>query len=201
MNGVIETRFFTNYRTGLAGTEVFFGLEALLLGASLGYFFGEAGVPAGLPRRGAFAWSGRVAAVWVSWPVVYFLFGSCIAPIVMPYYRAMGVLHIPPASAIFSLQLIRGAIFMGVSLPFIALWTGSRRNLWLALGLTHAVVVGIYGLAGATFWPWVLRITHAIEITFDSFAYAGVLVLLFARPGAPKADLATGPEQPHLQMF
>jgi len=27
-----------------------------------------------------------------------------------------------------------------------------------------------------------MRVTHGVEITFDSFAYAGVLVLLFTAP-------------------
>jgi hypothetical protein len=46
--------------------------------------------------------------------------------------------------------------------------------------------VGIFGLVAASFLPAVLRITHGVEITCDSFAYAGLLVLLFAAPAASK---------------
>jgi hypothetical protein len=109
----------------------------------------------------------------------------CVGPIVVPYYNAgIAGLKLPHLSLILELQLFRSIIFLAVSLPFIALWKGSRRGLWFALGLTHAVVVGIYGLIGATFLPWVLRITHSVEITCDSFAYAGLLVLLFSAPAA-----------------
>ena len=48
--------------------------------------------------------------------------------------------------------------------------------------MAHAFTVGFYGLVGATFLPMVLRVAHSIEIAGDSFAYAGLLVLLFAAP-------------------
>jgi hypothetical protein len=81
------------------------------------------------------------------------------------------------------------------SLPLIALWKDTRRNLWLALGTGHAVTVGVFGLITANFMPPVLRLTHGVEIICDSFAYAGLLVLLFAaRQSAPAAMEAAEPE-------
>jgi hypothetical protein len=195
VNGVIEARFFTHLLDqGIASAEVFYALEALLIGAAFGFFFGETGQVAGLPRHGLLGWTGRGIAAWLSWPVIYFFFGACISPIVVPYYSAgIAGLHIPPLQTIFALQLLRSVLFLGCSLPFVALWKGSRRSLWFALGLTHAMVVGIYGLAAATSLPWVLRMTHGVEITCDSFAYAGLLVLLFAAPGtASKRAMAAG---------
>jgi cytochrome bd-type quinol oxidase subunit 2 len=122
----------------------------------------------------------------------------CVAPFVEPYYTsgALG-LRIPPMLTIFELQLFRSVVFLAISLPFIAMWKDSRRNLWLALGLTHAVVVGIYGLVGATFLPMVLRISHSLEITGDSFAYAGLLVLLFTASAVPAAKPAAVLQDPH----
>jgi hypothetical protein len=191
VNGTVEVKAFTNLlAVGAASTTVFYGILALLVGTALGACFGSREAHAGLPHRGWPAWCGRAAVAWLAWPVIYFLFGACIAPIVVPYYRA-GVpgLHIPPLNTILTVQLFRGLVFLACSLPFVALWKGSRRALWLGLGLAHAFVVGIYGLASATFLPWVLRVTHSIEISADSFAYAGLLVLLFTAPAKSRAAL------------
>jgi hypothetical protein len=186
VNGTIEARKFTHFLDGgIAPAIVSYVILSLLVGTALGWFFGAPEPPVGLPDRGFIAWSSRGVAAWLAWPLIYFIFGACIAPIVVPYYNAGIVgLHIPPLSTILEVQLLRSLIFLAASLPFIALWKGSRRSLWFALGLTHAVVVGLYGLVGATFLPWVLRIAHGIEITCDGFAYAGLLVLLFAVPAA-----------------
>jgi hypothetical protein len=131
------------------------------------------------------AWSWRIVSGWLAWPAVYLLFGMCIAPIVTPYYSAgFAGLRIPTLGVVVTTQLIRSLPFLITSLFFVALWQGSRRGLWLALGLAHAFTVGFYGLVGATFLPMVLRAVHSVEITCDSFAYAGLLVLLFTAPAA-----------------
>jgi hypothetical protein len=184
VNGTIEAKVFTHLLDGkVEAAAVYYLVLALLLGAALGWCFGAAEPPAGLPHRGWMMWSGRVTAAWLAWPFIYFFFGMCVSPVVIPYYRSGGLgLHVPPLSTIFLVQLLRSVLFLVSSLPFLALWRGSRRGLWLALGLAHAFVVGIYGLAGATFLPWVLRVAHGVEMTADSFAYAGLLVLLFTDP-------------------
>lgn len=182
VNGVIETKYFTHMLDhGIAGAEVFYVVGAILLGGSLGLQFGSKGESMGLARHDWTGWAGRGIAAWLSWPAVYLFFGMCVAPIVVPYYNA-GVLglQIPPMGTIFALQLVRSVIFLAASLPFIALWRGSRLGLWLSLGLAHTAVVGLYGLVAANFLPTVLRMAHGLEITADSFAYAGLLVLLFA---------------------
>ncbi len=142
----------------------------------------------------------RIGVTWLAWPIIYFFFGMCVSPIVVPYYNAgIAGLRIPALSTILAVQLVRSVIFLAASLPFIALWKGSRRGLWLALGLAHAFTVGLYGLVGATFLPMVLRVTHSVEIAGDSFAYAGLLVLLFAAPATVKASTAPLPHDPHPQ--
>jgi hypothetical protein len=190
VNGTIEARIFTHLLDNeLAATAIYYAMLALLAGAALGWCFGAADPPAGLPRRGWRIWSGRVAAAWLAWPFIYFFFGMCVAPVVIPYYRSSGLgLHIPPLSTIFLIQLLRSILFLVSSLPFLALWKGSRRGLWLALGLAHAFTVGIFGLASATFLPWVLRLAHGVEISADSFAYAGLLVLLFTAPAGAASE-------------
>jgi hypothetical protein len=68
--------------------------------------------------------------------------------------------------------------------------------------LAHAVLAGLFGRAQAShLMPAILRITHSLEITADSFAYMGVLVWLFVPlpPAAaeehakrPSAEIAAG---------
>jgi hypothetical protein len=193
VNGVLETRTFSHLLDGkVVSAVVFYGVLALLVGFALGASFGASGRPTGLARRGWLALSGRAIVAWLAWPVIYIAFGMAVAPIVVPYYKAgVAGLSIPPMSTVIAVQLARSVVFLAATLLLIAFWKGSRRGLWLALGLAHAAVVGLYGLAGATFIPWVLRITHSVEITADSFVYAAVLVLLFTAPSAPAAISAT----------
>ncbi len=198
-NGMIEAKVFTHFLdNGIASASVFYGLLAVLLGVAFGWSFGSPSPAVGLPHRSWLAWVPRVAAVWVAWPFIYFFFGACVSPIVVPYYNAgIAGLRIPALSTILTVQLVRSVIFLAASLPFIALWKGSRRGLWLTLGLAHAFTVGFYGLVGATFLPMILRITHSVEIAGDSFAYAGLLVLLFAAPAAIEAKPAPMAQDPH----
>ena len=184
INGVIEAKYFTHlFDHGVAGAEVFYVLGAILIGGALGLQFGTKGSPTELARHNWTGWVGRGIAAWLIWPAVYLFFGMCVAPIVVPYYNAGVVgLQIPPMGTIFAVQLVRSLIFLAASVPFIVRWRGSRVSLWLALGLAHATVVGLYGLVAANFLPGVLRVAHAVEITSDGFAYAGLLVVLFGSP-------------------
>ncbi|HVN93156.1 MAG TPA: hypothetical protein VMT38_05650 [Terracidiphilus sp.] len=189
VNGVIEARKFTNFLdAGIAGALLFDTSVAIVLGVSMGLLFGNDGKVEGFPHRAWPLWAWRIVAGWLGWPITYFVFGMCIAPIVTPYYQAGTLgLRIPTMSTVVATQLIRSAIFLVASLPFVALWKGTRRNLWLTLGLAHAFTIGLYGIVSATFLPMVLRVSHSIEMTCDGFAYAGLLVLLFAAPATANA--------------
>ncbi|HUB50881.1 MAG TPA: hypothetical protein VL986_01855 [Terracidiphilus sp.] len=189
-NGLIEIKLFTHFAdAGMASSIVVYVLLAALVGGAVGFCFGARGDTAGLAThalssatRSMPSLLARVGAAWLAWPFIYFFFGMCVAPIVVPYYKAgIAGLQLPQSMAfLFGIQLIRSVLFLATSLPFIAYWRGSRRGLWLALGMAHAFTIGLYGLIGTTFFPMVLRIAHSAEITCDSFAYAGLLVLLFS---------------------
>lgn len=203
LNGLIETKIFTHFLDdGVGGSVAFYATLAIVLGAAIGFLFGSDGRPVGFPHKTLPAWLIRGAAAWLAWPVTYFFFGACVAPIVTPYYRAgIAGLQLPNSlSTIFGIQLIRSIFFLATSLPFVALWKGSRRSLWLTLGLAHAFTIGIFGLIGAAWLPAILRLVHSVEITGDSFAYAGVLVLLFAAaPERSNARQAAQINQPGMQ--
>ncbi|MGB7160644.1 MAG: hypothetical protein WBD40_21440 [Tepidisphaeraceae bacterium] len=144
--------------------------------------------PSTLARASAAGWAWRVTLAWLAFPVIYFIFGMCVGPIVEPYYNAgIAGLKIPPVDVIIRTQFLRSLLFLVASLPAIVLWTQSRKQFILAMGLAHAVTVGLFPLAQASFFPPVLRVVHALEITADSFAYATVLGLLFIRSEKAKA--------------
>lgn len=195
VNTMIEGSAFTPFfRGAMASTALLLMTETILLGLALGFWFGGAGTGRGFVRRGIAGRVGQVVLAWIAFPVCYFVFGMCVAPIVMPYYRAgLGGLQLPHLQTLLEVQLIRSVIFLLASLPLIVLWKGSRRALWLSLGLALTAAVGLFGLVGSTFFPPVLRVTHSIEIAADSFAYAAVLVYLFAAPSGPVPAPATAP--------
>jgi len=198
VNTLFDGVIYTDYFNGIVPSAVLlYFLEALFVGVALGWFFGEGSQGNGLAPHSAIDWLGRGLIAWLLWPVVYLFFGTCVAPVVVPYYQNGSVpgLHIPAMNVILGVQFLRSLFFLAASIPLIALWKGTRRNLWLALGLGHAVTVGIFGLIAANFMPPVLRLTHGVEIVCDSFAYAGVLVLLFsAKGGTPAAVESAKPE-------
>lgn len=181
LNTAIEAKAFT---TLIEGSAIAFSLQSLLpcvfASAVLATIATESQEPATTMRiSGGWAW--RLAVAWLSFPVIYWTFGMCVAPFVVPYYAAGGPfgLHIPPASTILLTQVPRSALFLAASFPAIWLWRKSRAQFIFAMGLAHAVAVGIFQLASAILLPLVLRVAHSIEITADSFAYAAVLGLLF----------------------
>jgi hypothetical protein len=125
-----------------------------------------------------FSW--RLAACWVAFPLVYFLFGSLVSPLVIAdYMNESGMLIVPPLGVLLDVQCIRSMIFLIPSIAVIERWQGSRRGLWLSLGWAHAGLVGLAGLVmpNSVLSP-TLRLVHAVEIAVDSFVYAGVLVLI-----------------------
>ena len=139
-----------------------------------------------LPAFGGPGWAWRLFAAWLAFPVIYYFFGSIIAPFVTDaYLQGISGLRIPTATVVITTQLVRSPIFLGAILPCVLLWNGSRRSLGFHLGLALAIAIGIYGLVQATFFPMHLRIIHSLEITADEFTYAFVLAWLF-RPAPSK---------------
>jgi len=129
--------------------------------------------------RSVAGWSWRLLLAILAFPFAYFLFGSMVGPYVVEAYRGgIAGLTLPPVAVILKTQLVRSTIFFIASLPFLVLWRKSRLSLFVALGLAHWVLVGLFGLSQAVTFPRLLRILHSIEIGADSFAYAAALVFL-----------------------
>ena len=130
----------------------------------------------------------RLALAVLVFPVVYFLFGMIIAPIVTPHYARLDFLVIPPMPTMLAVLFTRSAMFLLVSLPVVVGWRLSRGGLIAALGTGHFVAVGLAGLMQTTFFPAILRWTHGIEILADSVCYAWALVWLFFTRREPVAE-------------
>jgi hypothetical protein len=136
--------------------------------------------PLTMPAFGGLSWSWRLIAAWLAFPVLYFIFGSIIAPFVMDAYtQGTAGLRIPSFAETLTTQLARSPIFLAAILPCVLLWNGSRRSLGIRLGFALAIMIGAYGLVQATFFPMHLRIIHTLEIAADELGYAFVLAWLF----------------------
>lgn len=183
VNTIIEGKIFTNFITsGVSTLFVHYILPSAFVAAVAAVLFNSKKPSPVLPAFSPGQWTWRVLAAWLAFPVVYWTFGMCVAPFVVDYYRAgVAGLVLPGAGTILKTQLLRSPLFLLSTLPAILLWTGSRKRLFISLGIAHALMVGVVGLLQASWFPTVLRVTHSIEITADSFAYAAVLVLLFTQ--------------------
>ena len=189
LNTMLEIKIFTTMLAGNAwAASLSVVLPCVLVAAVLAApMRTRSAAPSAAPMLGQFGiggWTWRLVVSWLTFPVCYFAFGMIIAPIVMPYYKGGAItgLRIPPLGLLMEMLFLRSALFLAGSLPAIILWRKSRRQFIIAMGLAHAVTVGVFQLAQATNLPLVLRVTHSIEITADSFAYASVLGLLFIAP-------------------
>ncbi|MDT8066951.1 MAG: hypothetical protein ROO76_02170 [Terriglobia bacterium] len=195
LNTMIEATVFSTFVTvGIAWMTAQYVLPSLLLATALAVLFSKNEKQSEPPRFSAAQWAWRLVVAWVAFPAIYWVFGMCVAPFVLFAYRAgIAGLTVPPVPVILRTVFIRSALFLVSSLPIIALWSGSRRSLFIAFGVAESMMVGIFGLVQASWFPMTLRVAHSIEITLDSFAYIGVLVLLFAarkQSGTANADAA-----------
>lgn len=133
---------------------------------------------------------GRTANQWiwgillsaVLFPIVYFIFGSIISPIVIEYYRSgIADLVLPAPITIVAVELLRGFLFVLATIPLLIAWLGSRRHMIFFLGLAFFVLTGTFEIVMAYQLPAQMRVIHSVEILADSFIYAWSLVLLLSK--------------------
>ena len=105
-----------------------------------------------------------------------------VAPFVLEYYKkGQFGLTLPSTGVIVLVQLLRSSLFFLAALPILIVWSGSRRQLTVLLGIAFFVLVGLFGMIQAYWLGPVLLVVHSVEILVDSVVYAGVLSLLFVR--------------------
>ncbi|MBN1641464.1 MAG: hypothetical protein JXA09_09530 [Anaerolineae bacterium] len=192
INNVVEGAIYSTFSATSGASSMLYTALSLLLPA-----MGQAAVVAALfklPAKESRArlrlstwspsgWAWRLAIALIAFPVIYFVFGVMVEPIVGAYYeQGQFELALPPLWVIIPVQLLRSAGFCLVSLPPILLWGRGRTALILSLGLALFVFVGGFSMATTYWFPWQLRVVHSLEILVDEMLYALVLGLLFVRP-------------------
>jgi len=199
LNTVIETLAFTTTTTeGALFTAISFLLPSIVCGTAVALLFPADEKGKGLAatakeffgHRTAGAWVWRIAVAAVAFVPIYLFFGSLVAPLTADYFQqSMYGLRQPGQDEMLLMLLVRSVLFLLACLPIVVLWQRSRRSLFLSLGFALFVLVGLLYMLGATYMPLAIRVPHGLEIMADSFAYAGVLVVLMAKGGADPVQM------------
>ena len=191
LNTAIETQAFTTMSTeGALFTTLSFLPPAILCGTAVAWLFRPAEEGMGsmvlvkeyFSSHKAGAWIWRLALAALIFVPIYLAFGSLVAPLTSEYFQEnMFGLRMPSQEEIFTVLLIRSILFLLACLPVITLWQRSRLCLFLNLGTALFVLVGFLYMLSATYMPLAVRVPHTLEILADSFAHAGLLVLLLGK--------------------
>ena len=193
LNTPIEAAIFTNMG-GMRTMVVFSLLPCLFFGGVTALLFKPSGKAGPFGRQVSHFFSGRNAQKWAwrfvaavcAFPVIYWTFGMMVAPWVIEYYKQEQFgLILPSTSVIILVQLLRSSLFFLAALPILIVWSGSRRQLTVLLGIAFFVLVGLFGMIQAYWLGPVLLVLHSLEILVDSVVYAGVLSILFVRKEVP----------------
>jgi len=147
----------------------------------------------GLARR---VWL-RMAAVSLSYLVLYFVAGGLIYPFVKPFYDSNSLIVIPSFGVIVSVQILRGLVYAASIAPLMRTMAGRRGHAALVAGLALAVFGGIAPLLLPVddILPPEVRAVHMIEILCSNFML-GVIgaLLLVRRAPSPRAVSADVPD-------
>jgi hypothetical protein len=190
VNNAVEAAIFTTMAAAASFTVVMYLPAAMLCGAAVAWLFAPAisGPAFSVQLRSFFAsrysgaWVWRLLAAFCAFPIVYFGFGSLIAPLVLDYYRqGIAELAIPGMDRLIPVLLLRSLLFLLVCLPVLITWQQSYWRLCVTLGLVLFMLVGGVNLLQAYWFPPILRVVHSLEILADELVYAGALVMLLAR--------------------
>jgi hypothetical protein len=186
LNNQIEAAAFAGMDTGFWYTVITFLFPILATSMGVAWLFPPAdrrsfpdAVRSFFAQYTAGGWLWRLALAAISFMPVYYLFGLLVIPFTRSYYEQnLYGLEIPSLDRLLTILFVRSLLFFAATLPIVIAWQNSRWSLAWRLGLALFYLVGFQSLLIANWMPWSLRLPHMIEILFDEFVYAGVLVLL-----------------------
>jgi hypothetical protein len=190
VNNYFEAAIFTTMGAASLYSVVLYIPALLLCSAAVAWLFPPeaqganffAQARAFFAGRAIGSWSWRLPAGYLAFPLAYLIFGTLIAPIVIPYYQQdTSQLALPGWNLILPVLALRSLLFLLVCLPILIAWRLSNGRLFLILGLTLFILVGGLGMLSAYWLASVLRVTHTLEIFADEIVYAGLLMLLLSR--------------------
>lgn len=117
----------------------------------------------------------------IIFPVLYFIFGILVSPLVVPYYEQnVSGLALPGPLAIVTTEIIRGGLHVLAVIPIMFFWHGTMKGLTISLSLSFFIFVMAYDVVLAYQVPLKLIITHGMEMLIKSFIYGWLLVKLLA---------------------
>lgn len=186
---------------GGATTMVFFYVIPCVLAAGAAVTLVPATEPAAalatvFGGRTVSSWWWRMLLAWLSFPVIFFIFGAMAFPLVSStYQQPESALVVPGPGTVLRTVFIRSAFFLVVTVPVITAWARSRRSLILSLAFAFFVMVGLAGLVSAHWLPVGMRSVHAVEILADSLVYAWVLAKLLVPRTSPQPVVGSSPPE------
>ncbi len=132
-------------------------------------------------------WLWRIAALAVFYVVVYFLFGF-IAVILggdafQEYY---GHLQLP--AWFFPFQIVRGAIWVLLTIPLIRMQRGSWREIGLGVALMLSVPIASLVIPPNPFMPAPVRFAHFVELLTSMFVFGWIDHWLLTWQRQPKTQ-------------
>lgn len=146
--------------------------------------------------RSPASWWWRVLLAWLAFPLAYFVFGAMAYPFVADSYESDEFgLVVPGPGVIIGAVLLRSLLYLLVTLPILANWSRSRRELVASLAVALTAMVGVVGLVESDWLPTRMRVIHSIEIAADSLIHAWAMVALLVagnRAEASEPTAATG---------
>jgi len=123
----------------------------------------------------------KVIITALSWPLIYFVFGSIIAPVVSPYYndpQSPYYLVLPDLGTIMMVQALRGFIYVASLIPLLSSLRLSARSTLLTLTGLMYVGGGLAIFVIVETFPLTLRVVHGLEIFADSLTFSAVVTYL-----------------------
>jgi len=191
LNTTIESLAFTNTTVeGALFTTLSFLLPCIFCGTAAAWLFPSrekgrslsASIRSFFNSRSPSAWIWRIAIATFVFVPIYLAIGSLVAPLTAQYFQdGMYGLVQPSQEKMLLVLIVRSLLFLLACMPVIIFWRGSKLSLFYSLGFALFVLVGLLYMLGAYYMPLEVRLPHTLEILVDSFAYAGVLVILLVK--------------------
>jgi hypothetical protein len=135
----------------------------------------------------AVQWLWKIAALAVLYVVVYFLFGF-IAVILggAAFQEYYGQLQLP--EWFFPFQIVRGAIWVLLTIPLIRMLRGSWREIGLGVALMLSVPIASLVIPPNEFMPEPVRFAHFVELLTSMFVFGWASYWLLTWRRQPKTQ-------------
>ena len=111
----------------------------------------------------------RIFLLALCYCALYVAAGIAIHPLIHEFYAGR---RLPALPELLAIQFVRGTLYLLVTLPWLRLAAGRRRELTLSLGLVFSVLGGLAPLLlAAEFMPPAIRLAHAAEVGASNFLF------------------------------